>query len=137
MQEFKMYKMPYGHNNLSIEHNIALTLLKYGVKDVKISNSFIGGHEDLFHLDLWYNNIECTPYIPVLYKGKETPLLWAVAKFFNIKYSGCAGEDGNYMQMGCSELSDWRLQSHTPKSLFTGIYCYFHEMKRFQNDYSK
>lgn len=122
----------YGSINLDITHNIAIRLIEYGVKQVSFTPHFIAGRKDLYHLNLWENNITCYPGIKVKYEDQETYLVWAIAKHFNIQYCGGAGE--TYMQISCAnkQLEHYRLQQHTPKSLFMGIYCYFNEMQRFQ-----
>ena len=125
--------LPEYRNN-DICHNLAKTLLDFGIEEVKICNLPKAGYNDLDHMNLWFNNFSCSPNIKVIYKEEEENLLWAICKSLNIRYSGGVGK--NDCQIGVASLhgASYIVNYLTPQELFTKTYCYFYEMKKLMRN---
>lgn len=128
-----------NYNDKPICQSIALTLLDYGVKDIKIENGFHCGKKYRANTQIWFSSITCYPGVYVEYQNsliedKTTCLFWAILKSLNIRYSGGASD----IHMQASFLTDalkeasYKVNNLTAKEFFSEIYCYFHEMKRLE-----
>lgn len=136
MGKLKVFNRIYPYSSIMFEgtnprlsHNIAHTLLDFNVLEVGLCTHSISGKEDTHHLDIWANNFHCKPGTYVNYKLEKTPLLWAICKSLDIKYSGGAGE--SYCQVGVSDnIVKIRGIDYNISELFLETYAYFYELKK-------
>lgn len=102
IKDFKLLndKSEFTQHYYTKSQKIAYNLHKYGVREIVPCYHFIAGYEDVEHLICRNTSITCYPYIEVKFKDRVTPILWALLRYFDIKYSGGAGKSitTNYMQ---------------------------------------